>query len=705
MSSLNVALSSAVSSLLVIEKQMGVTSNNISNANTVGYSKETVQLAPSVSGGVGTGVTDLGTTSNIDQFLLASVRQATTASSSATAYNTLYQKLQNALGSISGSETGGGDIASQLSTLETSLTKLATTPSDTALSSSVVQSLDNLTSNMRSMSTQIQSLRTTADQNISDAVTDANTQLNTINSLNKQIAVAKAQGQPTASLEDSRNTAFSSLTSDLGVNAFVNGNDIMQVYTTSGTPLLLGDGVNELSHTAVTVSSSTSYASGTINGIMVGNTDITSDITSGTIAGDIQMRDTELPNAQNSLDTLAQHLSTTLNTISNQGTANPAPSSLTSSFGNSYPATDQVTPSSTAATPPASANLVVRVAMVDSSGQVQSFKDVDLSTAATVGDVVSDINTAMGSTVASLSGSGQLVLSSTTTGQGIAVSTVSGTLGSPNSSSSATDFSSFFHLNDVISGGSSASGIAVNSTLMKNSYLFPSATLNTSSSTVPYAGIGASDGTTATNLANALLATNQTFAANTATSTTAESSATTALGLSGTFTIQGGSGPVSVTVASTDTLSSIELAINNAISAAGISGVSASLVGYGSYQLQISSGGNPLTLVNNSGNVLSSLGLSSSPSGYLGTTTTSFSGYASSIISDIAQRASSAATDETTKSTALSTLKNSLSSQSGVNTDEETAKLTELQSAYAASARIVSTVQTMFNALLTAVGG
>ena len=72
----DIALSSAVSSLLLIEKQMGVASNNIANANTVGYTKETVTVGERVTGGVGSGVTDLGTVSNIDQYLQAAVLQS-----------------------------------------------------------------------------------------------------------------------------------------------------------------------------------------------------------------------------------------------------------------------------------------------------------------------------------------------------------------------------------------------------------------------------------------------------------------------------------------------------------------------------------------------------------------------------------------------------------------------------------------------------
>jgi len=705
MAGLNVALSTSVSSLLLLEKQMGITSNNIANANTVGYSVETEQVASSVTGGVGTGVTDLGTVSQVDKFLQDSVLQANTASSQATAYSTLYQDLQNALGQISSNQTGGNDLSSQLGTLETALSSLATTPQDTAYATNVVQDLDNLTSNLRSLSSQIQQLRTTADSQVSQTVDDANTQLDTINSLNKQISTAQGLGQSTAALSDLRMNALKSLTSDLDVSYYVNNNGAMQIYTTSGTQLLVGDSVNKLSHSAVSVSQDMTYANGGISGITVGKTDITSDISSGKLAAQIQQRDSELPNAQNALDTLAQNLSSTLNSISNKGTADPAPTTLTSATGTKFAGGDVVT---------VSAGLSIRVAMVDSAGKVQSFTDVPLGTdlaatsPLTINAVVNDINSTVGSTVATLNGAGQLVLSSPTSGQGIAVSTTSGTMawsststsGSTTTTGTATDFSNFFHLNDIMTGGTTAATITVNPALLKNATLFPTATLNVSGTSSPYAGIGSGDGTTATALENALLATNS-FTANEATGITAESSTTTALGLSGSFTITGAAGGgVAVTVTSTMTLADIAEAITTA---AGSTGVTAKMVGNGAYQLQISTGNSSIGFNNISGNVLSSLGLSSAPSGYLGATTATFAGYAASIISDVATRASNASTSSTTKATTLTTMENNLSSQSGVNSDEEMAKLTALQSSYAASAKVVSTVQSMFNSLLSAV--
>jgi flagellar hook-associated protein 1 FlgK len=706
-----IALSSAVSSLLVLEKQMSVVSNNISNANTAGYTAETLNVGENVANGIGGGVVDLGITSNVDQFLQASVLQANSVSTQSTTYNTYYQNLQQLMGQITSSNTGGNDLSSQLATLQATFSQLASTPQNVSLGNQAIANLDDLTSNLRNLSTQIQQLRTSADQQITDTVNDANTQLNTINSLNTQIETAMATGQTTAGLQDQRTQALQQLSADIGIGYYTATNGGLQIFTTQGVPLLTGNVVNPLSHTAVSISGNNSYPSGGIGGIMVGNNDITTGITSGKLYSLVQQRDQELPNAQNSLDYLAQQLSAGLNAQSNLGSASPPPSSLTSAPGAAYQSTDAVAPSS---------NLMVRIALVDSSGQVQNYQDVNLSGAATVGDIVTDINTAFGNTVASINGTGQLVLSSPTAGLGVAVSTLSGTLNTPanttdiHGNANDTDFSSFFHLNDVVTGGNSAATISVNPSMLKNSSLLPVATLNSTVQSAlagtaqqngapPFAGVGAGDGSAAADLSTALL-NSQTFTTGTATSTQAFNSANSSLQLSGTFVINGGSAPIQVSVTAGETLANIASAIQAAATAAGVSGVNAQVIGNGIYQLQITSGGNQLSFSAVSGDVLQGLGISSnSPTGYLGAATTTFGGFASNLISDIASRASSANDDQTAKQATLSALQTSLSNQSGVNVDQQTAQLTQLQNLYAASARVITTVNAMFSSLISAV--
>jgi flagellar hook-associated protein 1 FlgK len=88
--------------------------------------------------------------------------------------------------------------------------------------------------------------------------------------------------------------------------------------------------------------------------------------------------------------------------------------------------------------------------------------------------------------------------------------------------------------------------------------------------------------------------------------------------------------------------------------------------------------------------------------GGLSATTGSFADYASTIVANVAGKASQASSNYTSKVTAQQSYANSLSSESGVNIDEETARVSALQNKYAAASQLLSTVNAMFSSLLTA---
>jgi len=92
-----------------------------------------------------------------------------------------------------------------------------------------------------------------------------------------------------------------------------------------------------------------------------------------------------------------------------------------------------------------------------------------------------------------------------------------------------------------------------------------------------------------------------------------------------------------------------------------------------------------------------------SAEGGLGTTSGSFSDYAAAIVSNVASKASEAKTTYTSKETTQSTFSSAMSSQSGVNLDEETARLSTLQNQYSAVSELIKTINAMFSSLLTAV--
>lgn len=587
--SLDIARSIAFSGLSAASVQISVTSSNISNADTTGYTRKSANQSSSVTGGVGTGVTVTGITSTVDRLLLKSLVSADSELGAANTTNDYLSSLQTLYGSVSSSDdtSSGTSLANSIASLESALSSLASTPGSASLQSNVISMLDDVASQLRETSSGIQKLRSDADQDISSSIDDVNADLQKIADLNDAIKQTAASGQSTADLEDQRTTALQDLASKMNVNYFTASNGDLQVYTTTGQALV-DSAAHTISYTAAAkVTASTTYTAGStssgFSAITVNGVDITSQITGGKIGALITLRDETLPDAQSQLDQLATQLSSAMNSVSNSASSVPAPTSLTG--------TTAVTGSSAL-----SATGTVRIAVTDQSGNLVSYGDLDLSSYATVDDLVTAINGISGIS-ASVDADGHLSISATGSGNGVAINEMTSAVGS-----SDDGFSQYFGLNDLVTG-TSAADIAVNSKILSGTNELQLATLDSSSS--PTVG------------SNVL-----------------------------------SSGSATVVNAFYDALT-------------------------GSYTF--------------------------SSTGGLAATTGSLADYASAVVADVSGKASQAATDYTAKETAQSTYANSLSSQSGVNLDEESANLTALQNKYSAASALIQAINSMYSALLTAV--
>lgn len=587
--SLNIARSIAFSGLSATSVQISVTSSNISNADTTGYTTKTANQSSSVTNGVGTGVTVTGITSTVDKLLLKSLISATSELGSADKTNTYLTSLEKLYGSTSstdGSSTGTS-LANSIATLESALSSLASTPSSASLQSNVISALDDVASQLRETSNGIQKLRGDADQDISSSIDDVNPDLEQIADLNAAIKQTAAAGQSTADLEDQRNTALQDVASKMNISYFTASNGDLQIYTTSGQALV-DSTAHTISYTAAAnVTASTTYTAGSsssgFSAITVNGVDITSQISGGDIGALVTLRDKTLPDAQSQLDQLAQQLASAMNSVSNGASSVPAPTSLTG--------TTAVT-SSTAL----SATGTVRIAATDQSGNLVSYGDLDLSSYSTVGDLVTAINGISGLS-ASVDSDGHLSITATGSGNGVAVNEMTSSVGS-----SGEGFSEYFGLNDLVTG-TSASDIAVNSKILSGTNELQLTTLDSSSSLAVGDSVLSSGSATVVNAFYDALTESRTF----------------------------------------------------------------------------------------------------SSTGGLAATTGSLADYASAVVSDVASKSSQASTNYTAKETAQSTYANSLSSQSGVNLDEESAKLSTLQNKYSAASALIQAINSMYSSLLSAV--
>ncbi|MCL8489152.1 MULTISPECIES: flagellar hook-associated protein FlgK [Bradyrhizobium] len=581
--SLDIARLVAFSGISATELQISVASSNISNADTKGYTEKSANQVATVTGGVGTGVSITGISSNVDKLLLKSLIGANSELGAADTTNSYLEQLQQLFGSAStsGTSTTGTSLANALASLESALSSLASSPSSVSLQSAAVSALDDFASQLRSTSSGVQSLRANSDKDIASSVKSVNDDLQQIADLNVQIRKMAAAGQSTADLEDQRNSALQDLSSYMNVSYYTASNGDLQVYTSSGRALV-DSSAHTLSYTAsANVSASSSYSSGGFSGIMVDGVDVTSQITSGKIGALITLRDLTLPATQTQLDQLATELKSALNAITNGASAVPPPTSLTGSASVS---------SATAL----AASGTVRIAVADQSGNLVSYKDLDLSSYATVGDLVTALNGISGVS-ASLDSSGHLSISATSSSNGIAINDMTSSVG-------GGGFSEYFGMNDLVTG-TGAANFAVNSSILSGAAGLPTGTLD-----------------------------------NSATLTTGSQVLT-----SGSATI--------------------------------INQLYDKLTGSTSF----------------------------SSAGGLSATTGSFADYAAAIVANVASKATQASSNYTAKSTAQASYASSLSSQSGVNIDEETARVSSLQNKYAAASQLISVVNSMFSSLLTAV--
>jgi flagellar hook-associated protein 1 FlgK len=582
--SLDIARLIAFSGLSVTEMQMSLASSNISNADTPGYTRKNGDQSSVVTGGIGTGVAVIGISSSVDKLLLKSLIGATSDLGSADVTNSYLGQLQQLYGraSSSGNATTGTSLSNSLASLESALSSLAGTPESASLQSAVVSALDDVATQLRQTSSGVQKLRSNADQDISSSVGSINKDLKQIADLNKAIKQEAASGQPTADLEDQRNTALQDLSSFMNVSYFTTSNGDLQVFTNSGQSL-----VDSMAHTlsyspATTVTAATTYSAGGFSPITVNGVDVTSQITSGKVGALVTLRDKTLPAAQDQLDQLAQQLKASLNKVSNQGTALPPPASLTGSAA------------VTSATP-LSATGTVRIAVVGQSGNLVSFQDLNLSSYATVGDLVTAINGISGLS-ASIDSNGHLSIAATTSGDGVAINEMTSAVGP-----GGAGLSDYFGLNDLATG-TGASDFAVRNDILDGNAAFPTSTLDPSATLTPGSQVLSPGSAIVVNALSSVLSGSTNFAA----------------------------------------------------------------------------------------------------AGGLNATTGTFANYAAALVSNVATKAAQASAVLTTKTTAQSTYANSLSSESGVNLDEESARMSALQNKYAAASQLIQVINTMFSSLITA---
>jgi flagellar hook-associated protein 1 FlgK len=442
--SLNAILNSATSSLQANQTALRTTSNNIANVNTEGYHRRTVQFGPQLTAGQLNGVTVDEIRRIADDFLAREVTSAAGALGRAEILTSYFQRAQDLIGSLDGQSSLDARISGAMS----ALTQLSVDPSSPARRNAALSAVTGALNSISAMATNVQALRKDANTQLKTDVSIVNGVIARIYELNTKIKAAAITGEAPSGLLDQRDIAIGELSKYLDIRTSEQGDGRLFVALGDGTSLIT-DVSSELQYAGPTaVVPSTSFPPMTLQrinpdtGANVGPAlTLEGRIGGGEIRGLLDMRDKVLPDLAEQMGALAGSLSEQLNAIHNNSSAVPPPATLTGRNTGLF-GSDALNFTGN-----------VSVAVVDAQGALVQRLDLDLSTLATVDDLVNAINGGLGGSATATFTNGVLSLSSTVAGEGVAL------LQDPAAPASrgGRGLSQFFGLNDLVNGASPSS--------------------------------------------------------------------------------------------------------------------------------------------------------------------------------------------------------------------------------------------------------
>ena len=299
----------SISALQAYQTALAVTSNNIANANTPGYAKESVDLTAAVpqtdgSAPIGAGVQVASINRAFSQL---AENQLNSSQSTLGQLNGL-QNYTSQIDNLFGTTAGG--LSTALQTYYSGWSAVADNPTSTAARQALLSDATALAQNLNTTSTQLNNLNSDVNTRITADVQQINSISTQISALNQQIAASTGSGQAPNTLLDQRDQLVSSLSQIAGVTTTSNSDGSINVYVGNGQPLVLDSNTYSLTTVPNQFNASQlEIASSTSNG-----NSISSSITSGDLGGLLSARTQAIDPALNQLGQIATAVAQSSNT-------------------------------------------------------------------------------------------------------------------------------------------------------------------------------------------------------------------------------------------------------------------------------------------------------------------------------------------------------------------------------------------------------
>jgi flagellar hook-associated protein 1 FlgK len=221
------------------------TGHNIANANTEGYSRQSVELATSGgqytgAGFFGKGVDVQTVTRAHSEFLTREAASATAAASADQVRATNLQQLEQVFG------LGEEGIGAAAGAFFNAFVDVANRPGDSSARQVVIARAEELAAQMSTAGTQIDSLQSGVTMDLKAAVEAVNGLAAHVADLNNQIAAARGQGHTPNDLLDQRDLAIEEISKYVQVTTLAADDGSVSVFIGGGQRLVLGGEASRL---------------------------------------------------------------------------------------------------------------------------------------------------------------------------------------------------------------------------------------------------------------------------------------------------------------------------------------------------------------------------------------------------------------------------------------------------------------------------
>jgi flagellar hook-associated protein 1 FlgK len=335
------ALGASLSGLSVTKAQLDVLAVNIANADTPGYTRKSLSQSTSIAGTQVIGVRTESLDRQLDTLLQKQIRSELGASG----YVQTVAGYQDRLNMMMGEPGSASAFDTLVSNFTSSLSSLSDNPSSFTAQQAVIGDAQVLAQTLNSMSEDVQQLRTEAEQGIADSVRNINDALQRIEQVNNTIIGVAGDAKVPADLLDERDRYIDLLAKEIDIQVLEQPSGSVSIFTNSGISLFSGEAQPLKFDQAAKLNPLSQYSSipeertvGTVTIGTLGSDSIDllagNNIRSGRLAGFVELRDDTLVEMQNRLDEFAHHLALSMSTRTEPSAAlDPIPGDTSADLG------------------------------------------------------------------------------------------------------------------------------------------------------------------------------------------------------------------------------------------------------------------------------------------------------------------------------------------------------------------------------------